>query len=60
MAVMKWQARMLSKGRVTAPRGFLRALRARHGDSLEFGSTEGTSVHVKLARGKNWRKRKPF
>jgi bifunctional DNA-binding transcriptional regulator/antitoxin component of YhaV-PrlF toxin-antitoxin module len=57
---MKWQARMLSKGRVTVPRKFLRALRARHGDSLEFEPTEGTSVRIKLVRGKNWRKRKPF
>jgi bifunctional DNA-binding transcriptional regulator/antitoxin component of YhaV-PrlF toxin-antitoxin module len=57
---MKWQARMLSKGRVTVPRKFLRALRARHGDSLEFEPTEGASVRIKLARGKNWRKRKPF
>jgi bifunctional DNA-binding transcriptional regulator/antitoxin component of YhaV-PrlF toxin-antitoxin module len=57
---MKWQARMLSKGRVTVPRGFLHALRARHGDSLEFEPTKGNSVRIKIVRGKNWRKRKPF
>ena len=57
---MKWQARMLSKERVTVPREFLRTLRARQGDSLEFEPTEGTSVRIKLVRGKNWRKRKPF
>jgi bifunctional DNA-binding transcriptional regulator/antitoxin component of YhaV-PrlF toxin-antitoxin module len=51
---------MLSKGRVTVPRKFLRALRARHGDSLEFEPAEGTSIRIKIVRGKNWRKRKPF
>jgi bifunctional DNA-binding transcriptional regulator/antitoxin component of YhaV-PrlF toxin-antitoxin module len=57
---MKWQARMLSKGRVTVPRKFLRALGARHGDSLEFEPTEGIPVRIKLVRGTNWGKRMPF
>jgi hypothetical protein len=57
---MKWKARMLRKGRVTVPRKILHALRARHGDSLQFEPTEGASVRIKLVRGKNWRKRKSF
>jgi bifunctional DNA-binding transcriptional regulator/antitoxin component of YhaV-PrlF toxin-antitoxin module len=53
---MKWQVRIISRGRITVPLELQRALKARAGDKLEFQTKDGsTEVRIRVVKTKNGR-----
>jgi len=53
---MKWQVRIISRGRITVPLELQRTLKARAGDKLEFQTKDGsTEVRIRVVKTRNRR-----